>query len=147
MVRSLEEKTLQLLLAGGEGVPPPDKLPPPGAFLDRSCRNIYEAFLAVYESGEGGSPKPREVLERLPNEGESVDRMARLLLEESVDSDPRELEGSVFRLLRRWQQQRARELAARIADAQRAGDQETLKRLLDEKAALSRQLHSQPSAQ
>ncbi len=145
-VRSLEEKTLQLLLAGGEIVMPAEQLPPPEAFLDTACRNIYTAFLALYEGGEGSSPEPREVLARLPNEGDSVDRIARLLLEESVGSDPRELMGSVRRLQRRWQQQRSRELAAQIGEAQRAGDEERLKRLLDEKAALSRQLHSQPPA-
>jgi DNA primase len=145
-VRSLEEKTLQLLLAGGESLPPAEELPPPEAFLDPACRNIYAAFLALYESGDGASPKPREVRRRLPDDGDSVDRIARLLLEESVGSDPRELEESVYRLVRRWQQQRARELAAQIGEAQRAGDQERLKSLLDEKAALSRQLHSQPPA-
>jgi len=145
-VRSLEEKTLQLLLSGGEILLPAEELPPPEAFLNPACRNIYTAFLALYEGGEGSSPEPREVLARLPNEGDSVDRIARLLLEESVGSDPRELMGSVHRLLRRWQQQRARELAAQIGEAQRAGDQERLKRLLDEKSALSRQLHSQPPA-
>ena len=143
-VRSLEEKTLQLLLAGGETLPPVGSLPPPEAFLNVACRNIYTAFLALYEDGKGGSPEPREVLAQLPSEGDSVDQIARLLLEESVGSDPRELEGSVYRLLRRWQQQRARELAAQIGEAQRAGDQQELKRLLDEKAALSRKLHSQP---
>jgi DNA primase len=143
-VRTLEEKTLQLLLAGGENLPPIEQLPHPEAFLNDACRNIYTAFLALYGSGEGGAPEPREVLARLPNEGESVDRIARLLLEESVGSDPRELEGSVYRLSRRWQQQRSRELAAQIGEAQRAGDQDLLKRLLEEKSALSRQLHSQP---
>ena len=145
-VRSLEEKTLQLLLSGEEILIPAEQLPPPEAFLNPACRNIYTAFLALYEGGEGSSPTPREVLARLPSEGDSVDRIARLLLEESVGSDPRELLGSVHRLKRRWQQQRARELAAQIGEAQRAGDQERLKRLLDEKAALSRQLHAQPPA-
>jgi len=143
-VRSLEEKTLQLLLAGGESLPPAEELPPSEAFLNPALRNIYSAFLDLYRGGQGSSPAPREVLARLPSDGEAVDRIARLLLEESVGTDPRELEGSVRRLLRRWQQQKARELAVRINEAQRAGDQERLQRLLEEKAALSRLLHVRP---
>jgi DNA primase len=141
VVRSLEEKTLQLLLGGLVEPPPESELPPLEAFLNPACRNIYRAFLDLYRSGQGRSPTAREVLARLPDEGDSVDRIARLLLEGSVGSDPRELEASVYQLKRRWQQQRARELASLIGEAQRAGDQERLESLLEEKAALSRVLH------
>jgi DNA primase len=141
VVRSLEEKTLQLLLGGLVEPPPETELPPVEAFLNPACRNIYRAFLDLYRSGQGRSPTAREVLARLPDEGDSVDRIARLLLEGSVGSDPRELESSVYQLKRRWQQQRARELASLIGEAQRAGDEERLERLLEEKAALSRVLH------
>jgi DNA primase len=141
VVRSLEEKTLQLLLGGLVELPPEAELPPVEAFLNPSCRNIYRAFLDLYRSGQGRSPTAREVLARLPDEGDSVDRIARLLLEGSVGSDPRELEGSLYQLKRRWQQQRARELASLIGEAQGAGDEKRLESLLEEKAALSRILH------
>jgi DNA primase len=141
-VRTLEEKVLQMLLAGG---PPPETvvdLPPASAFLNPVCRNIYTVFRDLYSSGRGKPPDAREVLARLPTEGEAVDRVARLLLEESAGFDPRELEASLRQLARRWQQQRAKELSTLIGEAQRSGDEEALARLLDEKAALSRQLHS-----
>lgn len=141
IVRSLEEKTLQLLLAKGAALPESSQLPPEEAFLDPACRNIYSAFRAVYKDGQGGPPAARELLARLPDRGPAVDRMARLLLETPAGSDAMELEASVRQLQRRWQQQRSRELAARITKAQRAGDQKRLDELLTEKAALSRRLH------
>ncbi|MCP4202607.1 MAG: DNA primase [bacterium] len=141
IVRSLEEKTLQLLLAEDAESPEPASLPPEEAFLDPACRNIYSAFRALHKEGQKGPPAARELLARLPEQGPAVDRMARLLLEVSAGSNPKELEASVRQLERRWQQQRSRELAAQIGEAQRAGDQEKLERLLTEKADLSRRLH------
>lgn len=141
IVRSLEERVLQLLLADGAGPRGFEGLPAEDAFLDPVCRNIYSAFCALYKDGDESPPASRELLARLPDQGPAVDRMARLLLEVSADSDPREFEVSVRQLERRWQQQRSRELAARINEAQRAGDQEKLENLLQEKADMSRLLH------
>ncbi|MFQ5525063.1 MAG: DNA primase [Thermoanaerobaculia bacterium] len=141
IVRSLEEKTLQLLLAKGAQIPAAEELPPVEAFLDPACRNIYSAFRALHKDGEESPPAARELLARLPDRGPAVDRMARLLLEVSAGSDPKELEASVRQLERRWQQKRSRELAAQITKAQRAGNQEKLEELLTEKATLSRRLH------
>ena len=141
IVRSLEEKILQLLLAEGAEPPKTADLPPEEAFLDPVCRNIYSAFRALHKDGNEGPPAARELLARLPDQGPAVDRMARLLLEVSAGSDPKEFEVSVRQLERRWQQQHSRELAAQISAAQRAGDQEKLSRLLSEKAELSRRLH------
>ncbi|MDH4064692.1 MAG: DNA primase [Acidobacteriota bacterium] len=141
LVRSLEEKTLQLLLAEGSELPQTADLPPEDAFLDPACRNIYRAFRALHEDGRKNPPAARELLARLPDQGPAVDRMARLLLEVTTGSDPRELQVSVRQLERRWRQQRSRELAAQITKAQRAGDQKRLEQLLTEKAALSRRLH------
>ncbi len=141
LVRSLEEKTLQLLLAKDAVVPPSADLPPEDAFLDPSCRNIYRAFRALHKDGSKSPPAARELLARLPDQGPAVDRMARLLLEISVGSDSEELKASVRQLERRWRQQRSRELAAQITKAQRAGDRQRLEELMTEKAALSRRLH------
>jgi DNA primase len=141
VVRSLEEQVLQLLLSEGAPVRELADLPPETAFLDPACRNIYSAFRALHKDGDKGPPAARELLARLPDQSPAVDRMARLLLEQSADSKPREFEVAVRRLERRWQQQRSRELAAQISVAQRAGDREKLELLLTEKADLSRRLH------
>jgi len=141
VVRSLEEKVLQLLLAQGTQSCDPAELPPEDAFLEPVCRNIYSAFLAVYGDGKGGLPTSRELLSRLPEQGPAVDRMARLLLEVSTGSDPEEFRVAVRQLERRWQQKKSRELAAQINQAQSSGDRQELERLLIEKAELSRRLH------
>jgi hypothetical protein len=52
-----------------------------------------------------------------------------------------ELSAALAKLRRRWQRQRARELTAEIAEAERRGDDETVDSLLHEKASLSRALH------
>lgn len=139
LVRSLEEQVLHLLLAGDEELPPPGELPPAEAFFQADCRNIFLAFLGIYDGR--GRPEPRQVLGHLDREGTSVDRVARLLLENPVGARSGELAGSLAALKRRWQQQRLRELAAEIAEAQRVGDPELLERLLREKTALSLDLH------
>ena len=139
LVRSLEEQVLQLLLTGDEQPPPLEMLPPPEAFFQVDCRNIFLAFIGIYDGQS--RPEPRHVLGRLDREGASVDRVARLLLENSVGARSGELAGSLAALTRRWQQQRLRELSAEIAEAQRVGDPELLERLLREKTALSLDLH------
>ena len=70
--------------------------------------------------------------------------MARLLLEGPFASPSGELEEAFKQLKRRLQQQRLRALASEIGDAQRAGDEARLKRLLSEKTAMSRELHRRP---
>ncbi len=141
IVRSLEEKALHLLLTAPGELPAPDELPPPEAFLDPTLRNIFEVFQAFYRENPGRRPDARELMTRLPEQGSAVDRVARLLLEDPSGSDPKELVDSVRRLERRWQRQKSKQLAAEITQAQRAGDQQKLERLLTEKAALSRRLH------
>lgn len=139
LVRSLEEQVLTLLLAGDEELPPPEQMPAPEAFFHADCRNIYLAFLALYDGQT--RPGAREVLGRLDRDGSSVDRVARLLLENPVGARNGELAASLAALRRRWQQQRLRDLSAEIAEAQRVGDAELLERLLREKTALSLDLH------
>jgi DNA primase len=140
IVRSVEEKLLQLLCADGEEVPAVEDLPPEEAFLDPIWRNIYRAFFDVYRE-DGRRPDAKVLLARLPQEGETVDRAARLLLEGTAGSRPGELGEAVVQLERRWQQQRLRDLSVQIAEAQRSGDEKRLDRLLGEKTALSRRLH------
>ena len=144
-MRSVEEKILQYLLAAGGDLPPVAELPPAEAFLVPACRNIYAAFVDLYESG-GRRPDAAAVLAKLPEKGEEVDRTARLLLEGAAGLGPVELEEAIRQLSRRWQQQRLKELAAQIAEAQRGGDREKLDRLLSEKTELSSLLHRRPSS-
>jgi DNA primase len=139
LVRSLEEQVLQLLLTGQEALPEVADLPPPEAFFHLECRNIFLAFLALYDGQT--RPAPRQLLGRLDREGSSVDRVARLLIESPVEARSGELAGSLAMLKRRWQQQRLRELSAEIAEAQRLGEPDLLERLLRAKTALSLDLH------
>jgi DNA primase len=149
-VRSLEERVLQLLLQAGPGeagdedpLPAPRELPPPEAFLDPACRNIYRAFHALYSS-RAEAPGARAVLAALAVEGgkgQGVDLLARLLLEGPFGAKRGELLEALGQLRRRLQQQRLRELASEIGEAQRRGDAVRLERLIEEKTELSHSLH------
>ena len=141
LVRSLEEQTLQLLLAGDEEVPRPEDLPAPEVFLIAACRNIYRAFCDLYKDGGGQRPTAKEVLASVPLDSDEVDQMARLLLEGSVVETATGLETALGQLNRRWLQQRLRALSSEISEAQRGGDDDRLRSLLEEKTALSRALH------
>ncbi len=144
LVRSLEERTLQLLLSGSEPPPLVDRLPPPEAFRDDAMRNIYGVFCTLYRDGSGERPDPQLIVAELAADDGVVDRLARLLLEGPFASPSGELEEAFKQLKRRWQQQRLRSLASEIGEAQRAGDEARLKRLLSDKTALSRDLHHRP---
>jgi len=140
-VRSLEEQTLDLLLSG-DGVPAVGNLPPADVFLDPACRNIYRAFRALYGEGGGGrAPDARAVLGEVGHDGDTVDRLARLLVGSGVDPDGSSLPHCLDKLTRRWLQQRLRTLAREIAEAQHQGDAARLDRLLTEKTDLSYRLH------
>lgn len=141
MVRSLEERVLQLLLAGEGTLPEPQALPPPEAFLIPACRNIYRAFYDLYRDRAGKRPTVQDVLSGFSRDGGEVDRVARLLLEGLPALQTEELEPALRKVNRRWIQQRLKELSSRISGAQRAGDEAQLERLVREKTALSRALH------
>lgn len=141
LVRSLEEQTLQLLLAGDEELPPVEELPPSEVFLIPACRNIYRAFCDLYRDGGGSRPASKEVVASVPLDSAEVDQMARLLLEGSIADEAKGLGVALGQLNRRWSQQRLRALSGEISEAQRAGDDSRLRVLLEEKTALSRALH------
>jgi DNA primase len=145
LVRSAEERVLQLLLLGKEAPPRPEDLPSPEVFFDPTARNIYRAFCDLYSSGSAGRPGARAITAALETDSGAVDRLARLLLEEPVPSAGKELREALAQLDRRWQQQQLRRLAAQIDEAQRAGDRQKLERLLEEKTAVSKALHQRPS--
>jgi DNA primase len=140
-VRSLEERALQLLLAKEVEIPPPAELPSEEAFFNADLRNIFASFCALY--GEAGQARPevRAVLASVGSQGKAVDQLARLLLQEPVAAAKGELQTCLASLKRRWQQQRMRELSTEISRAQSLGDNASLERLLQEKNALSRELH------
>jgi DNA primase len=135
----MEERLIQLLLAGEE-VPAVDRLPPPEAFFDPACRNIFTVFRDLYK-GEGARPDPKAVRDALGDSGDVVDQLARILLEESDASRKDLLPEAVARIKRRWQQQRLRELSAELDRAQRDGDAARMDRILTEKTALSAEMH------
>jgi hypothetical protein len=66
--------------------------------------------------------------------------MAQILLEEPVDPAKSGLLESLDKLVRRWRQQRLRELQSAMTEAQRRGDQARLASLVEEKTQLSRSL-------
>jgi DNA primase len=144
VVRSLEERALQLLISGVESPPSGGDLVPVEAFRDEALRNIYGVFCDLYRDGSGDRPDPQLIVAELGADGNAVDRLARLLLEGPFASPSGELDEAFKQLRRRWQQQRQRSLASEIGDAQRAGDEARLKSLLSEKTALSRSLHGRP---
>ncbi len=141
LVRSLEERVLQLLLASNLPLPPLAELPPEEAFLDADLRNIFGIFRALYAGAGEHRPEVKAVLAKVGSQGKAVDQLARLLLQEPVASAKGELQTSLASLKRRWQQQRLRELSTEISRAQSLGDTESLERLLQDKDALSRDLH------
>jgi DNA primase len=149
LVRSLEEQVLERLIQGEELLPALEELPPPEVFFDTECRNIYQAFRALYAEGMGSRPEVRALQERLGYEGRSVDRMARILLEGSFAPGRTGLLVSLENLARRWKEQRLRELVREINEAQQRGlDPESLARLYQEKRTLSLSIHrrSRPGA-
>lgn len=140
-VRSLEENVLQQLLRAEGELPPPQRLPPPEAFLIPVCRNIYRLFCDLYSDGGGVRPTAKELLAAVTHDGGEVDQVARLLLEGAPASRGEGLDRALRRVERRWQQQRLRGLASAIAEAERQGDEGRLERLVREKTALSLAMH------
>jgi DNA primase len=142
-VRTEEEKTLALLLSPetATSLPPAAELPPAEVFFDVECRNIYRAFCTLYAEGGNSPPEARAVRTRIGSREASVERLARIVLEEPFDPGKSGVLESLEKLLRRWRQQRLRELQSEIIEAQRRGDSTRLASLLEEKTGLSRSLH------
>jgi DNA primase len=145
LVRSLEEQVLASLLHDGpeRSLPPASELPPPEVFLDPACRNIFRTFCTLYARDGVSPPDVRAVLAEIGEVGAQdavVDRMAQILLEEPVDPAKSGLLESLDKLVRRWRQQRLRELQSAMTEAQRRGDQARLASLVEEKTQLSRSL-------
>lgn len=134
-----EEQALQLLLKGARP-PAAQGLPPQEIFFDSDCRNIYAAFCALYKDGGESPPSVEEVLARLDDERGAIDRIARLLLEESPSGEE-DVAAVLSRLVQRWHKQRLGELMRQIRQAEEEGDQARRDQLLDEKTKLSRSLH------
>lgn len=149
-VVSLEERVLQLLLSGEARPPAPDGLPPGDAFLDPTCGNIYRRFLAMYMEG-GSAPDSRELMAALSSGGESLDQVARILLQTSTCSgEPGELEDCLRVLTRRWLKRRLGVLAKEIQEAQRKGEDDArLEALIEQRRQLNStfyQLAPEPQA-
>ncbi|HEX3126359.1 MAG TPA: DNA primase [Thermoanaerobaculia bacterium] len=141
---NIEKLVLAQLLDGTEAIPPAEDLPPPEAFLDPECRNIYQIFCALYAEGTGSPPDARAVLAGLGAEGQSVDLMAGILLERNFTSGVSGRLGlleSLEKLEDRWRKQRNRELAAWIREAEVRKDSARLETLLQEKSRLNQGLH------
>jgi DNA primase len=143
LVRTLEEQVLEHLMRGEEALPSTADLPQAEVFLDPECRNIYQTFCTLYAEGGGPPPRGQAVLAALGTEGRAVDRMAMILLEGSFGPEKSAgLPESLDKLVRRWQEQRLKDLASAIRDAQRSGQEPAhLERLYDEKRRLSLVLH------
>ena len=122
-------------------LPAAKDLPTAEVFLDKECRNIYQAFYDLYRSRDEQRPEVRLVQSGLEGSSAEVDLLARLLLEEPSESRAGELEDALRQLERRWLQQRLRALASEISRAQQDGDGERLDSLLKEKSEVSRVLH------
>jgi DNA primase len=141
-VRSLEEQVLERLLHQDETVqaPPLGALPAGEVFLDPGCRNIYQAFCALYAEA-GAPPDFSKVRSRLGEDEGTVARLAKIVLEREIISGGIGLLESLDKLVDRWRRQRIRELQGEISEAQRKGDDALRDRLANEKTRLSRSLH------
>ncbi len=142
LVRSLEEQVIDVLLQTEDSaaIPPREHLPPPEVFFDIECRNIYEAFCALYTE-TGSPPDPQRVRSQL-GEGEGiVARFAKIMVEGSFASGKNGLQESLDTLSDRWFRRRRQEVQREISEAQRRGDEALLNRLLDERDRLNRSLH------
>jgi len=142
LVRSLEEQVLDVLLQADDtaAIPPRAQLPSPEVFFDIECRNIYEAFCALYTE-TGSPPSPQQVRSRLGEGGGIVARFAKIMVEGSFASGKNGLQESLDTLSDRWFRQRRQEVQREISEAQRRGDEVLLNRLLDERDQLNRSLH------
>ncbi len=140
VVRSLEERALELLLDPRQSPVPAAELPPEEVFLDPAARNIFRVVNALYTAADG-SPEPKAVIAGLSGEREAVDLLARILLEGRFAPAEGELTDVLSHLRRRWMQTRLREIGAEIREVAKRSDGKRLERLLQEKAILSRDLH------
>jgi DNA primase len=142
LVRSLEEQVLDVLLQTEDAaaIPPLDQLPPAEVFFDTECRNIYEAFCALYTEA-GSPPNAQKVRSRLGEAEGIVVRLAKIMVEGSFASGRNGLQESLDTLTDRWVRRRRQEVQREISDAQRRGDEALLNRLLDERDRLNRSLH------
>lgn len=142
LVRSLEEQVLDQLLQGEDRsqIPAVAELPAPEVFHDTECRNIYEAFCALY-GRDGAPPDLQGVRSGLGDDDRAVARLAKIMLERGVASGKIGLLESLDKLMDRWRRQRVKELHEEINEAQRKGDHALRDRLVDEKTRLSRSLH------
>ncbi len=144
LVRSTEEQVIEYLLAG-DSLPPLAELPEAEAFREPECRNIFRAFVAVYAGSPDSPPDVRSVRAELESDDRAIARLSQIVIEGPVTPGKPGLSGSLEKLVRRWQQQRLKDLASEILRAERAGDHVLLERLLAEKTRLARSLHSRTS--
>lgn len=149
--RSLEERVLAQLLAprrDGDPVPRADELSNPEVFFDRRCRLLYTAFLELYESS-GRLPDAASLQRHLEAGAVGHETLARIessRLEEDQEGDPLSPGGNplaegLATLERRYITHRLRELAGQMRLAERAGRQQELLDILDEREVLKRRLH------
>ncbi|MDX1632787.1 MAG: hypothetical protein R3234_13035, partial [Thermoanaerobaculia bacterium] len=138
------------------GFPSPADLPEAEVFTQEECRKFFAAFRDLYEDdAEAPSrlPSVEEVKERLETEGDSVEFLARLLLgpgsevgESGEPSRPpgERLQEYLRRLERDWLKRENERLARAIREAHRAGEEDRMQRLTEEKDSLSRRVHRGP---
>lgn len=138
VVQSEEEHVLHLLLVA-DPVPELAELPEPAFFFDREYRAIYQAWHERVLAGK--APSPRELIEAVGEHSAAVARLVQNELQSPAAPGSGELAAPLAKLRRRWQRQRARELTAEIAEADRQGQTDKVETLLQEKATLSRALH------
>lgn len=135
-----ERTILEVLLSEGAEIPPLEDLPPPEAFLDTQCRNIYRLFCDLYGEDGGGPPDSRSLLAAAGDRG-LIDALAEIMVGGSVASRSGELAELLRKMERRWRRQRLGELHLEIQEAQRVDDPTRLEQLLEERSALNRLHH------
>ena len=136
-----EEQALELLIQGQDSLPPEKELPPPEVFFDTECRNIYQAFRALYARA-GTRPEQGAMKDALGYEGDVVARLAGILVKGSFGSEKTGLlRQSLDNLEHRWLRLRQKELAGAAREAESRGDLKRAEELFEEKRKLSLSLH------
>ncbi len=137
-----EKAVLELLLDADrtERIPPLEELPPPEAFQDPGCRNIYQAFRALYARG-GSPPDSRGVQAEVGSEDALIDLLARIMLERNFAPANSSLATSIEHLVEHWRNKRRHELGAMIREAELRKDSAGIQSLVDEKRRLDRASH------
>ncbi len=143
-VPDTELKVLHWLLCSGEA-PALEDLPDEESFHHPEARNIYAEYLRSYKE-TGSSPGFERVRRGLPMEGETLDLLARTVVERSAACSKEDALAALSLIESRWLRTRRLVLQDAIHRAQEENNSTELERLLAERDRLMSSLHRKRSS-